>query len=218
MALQTVSKVLANRRILSCRDLYLCSMSSLLPCNIDQRNFNNMCRMIHLGNSPKTTSFKMFSSPSKTLMHILQKRYKSQRKGERKQTDDSDSDSDESDHEYPEDIHFEADRHLPNNFTERKVTAASLRVDVLLSKGLNVGRNKVDEYFLDSKLRLNGNRLLKKSVSLKEGDAIDWIKSQRDGITNFGRVRLVLVSENTTRKGSLIVYLRIWKSVSEEDC
>lgn len=128
------------------------------------------------------------------------------------ETDSSDSDSDEDDSEFGE--HFPEDENLPKNYKEVKKTVKSMRMDSVVSAGLNMARNKVDEYFLASKLRVNGTNALKKSTAVSAGDYIDLVAEKYDeetGGTKVKRIRIVDVADEKTSKDNLIVYLRVWK-------
>lgn len=58
-----------------------------------------------------------------------------------------------------------------------KITVPSLRVDAVLKKALGISRNKIDLMFYENKIRVNGEKLLKKNTPVNEGDDIDLIKS-----------------------------------------
>lgn len=61
-----------------------------------------------------------------------------------------------------------------------KVTTISvpgLRVDSVLKNALGISRNKVDLMFYENKIRINGEKLTKKSVLVNEGDDVDLVKS-----------------------------------------
>ncbi|XP_052861320.1 mitochondrial transcription rescue factor 1 [Anopheles cruzii] len=57
-----------------------------------------------------------------------------------------------------------------------KVTVSSMRADLLLKAGLGIARNKVETMFYDSKIRVNGRKLLKKSAPLEADDEIDVVR------------------------------------------
>ncbi|ESO11141.1 hypothetical protein HELRODRAFT_183456 [Helobdella robusta] len=150
--------------------------------------------------------------------------------GEDEENDESDDDDD--DKEYFNKT-FPNDKHLPNNFRERKVRLSSLRVDAVLSAGLNISRSKIDDYFLGSKLKLNDGKVLKKSLKVKEGDCIDLTTATEDGakvtknsasnLDNAAdcdepqklrnkRVRIVKVLDKDSKTKKYTLYLRSWKA------
>ncbi|XP_058064139.1 mitochondrial transcription rescue factor 1 [Anopheles bellator] len=57
-----------------------------------------------------------------------------------------------------------------------KVTVNSMRADLLLKASLGIARNKVETMFYDSKIRVNGRKLLKKSAQLEADDEIDVVR------------------------------------------
>lgn len=78
---------------------------------------------------------------------------------------------------------------------------SSLRFDSVLAAGLNISRNKVDELFYSSKLRLNGNKLLKKSSLVKDKDRLDLIGDidEKTGKRTLKRVVLYKICESKSK-------------------
>lgn len=79
-----------------------------------------------------------------------------------------------------------------------QATVPSLRADLLLKAGLGLARNKVETLFYDSKLRINGQKLLKKSGVVHEGDEIDVVKGpagENADLLSVARVEIVSISE-----------------------
>lgn len=142
---------------------------------------------------------------------------KSRTQAVRDEEDDDDESDDESDTE-SDNIFFEEDSDFPTNFRDIKVYMKSLRLDGVVSSGLNIARNKVDEYFLGSKLRMNGMKVLKKSKQMNVGDHVDLVASSEDGKLKVKRVRVVKVESQKSNKDKLSVHLRVWRNnVSIED-
>ncbi|KAK9701276.1 hypothetical protein QE152_g30712 [Popillia japonica] len=56
------------------------------------------------------------------------------------------------------------------------VKVNSLRTDVLLKMGVGMARNKIENLFYESKIRVNGKKILKKGEVVEAGDEIDIIK------------------------------------------
>lgn len=95
----------------------------------------------------------------------------------------------------------------------------SLRTDAILKTGLGLARNKVDTYFYDSKIRVNGEKIQKKSQKVKIGDEIDIIQGKspvNESLLNISRVVLVSVKENEDGD-KLKVKLKRYKSLTVED-
>ncbi|KAL0125568.1 hypothetical protein PUN28_004587 [Cardiocondyla obscurior] len=61
-----------------------------------------------------------------------------------------------------------------------KVKVPSLRLDAICKVGFGMSRNKIEEVFYASKLRLNGMKVLKKSKEVDVGDEIDIILHHKE--------------------------------------
>lgn len=57
-----------------------------------------------------------------------------------------------------------------------KISVPSMRLDTIIKASLGVARNKVDIIFYENKVRVNGEKVNKKSISCHNGDEIDVIK------------------------------------------
>lgn len=108
-------------------------------------------------------------------------------------------------------IAFPEDALLTSNYKEMITHVKSTRLDAVASAGLGLARNKVEELFLDSQLRLNGERLQKKSEQLDEGDYVDYVFTSDDGSTKLKRVRVIKI-EHSGGPEKQKVYLRVWRS------
>jgi RNA-binding protein YlmH len=126
--------------------------------------------------------------------------------------DNYEDDDDEVDDDDLSRIVFPEDAELPDSYKELKVMVKSLRLDGMVAAGLRIARNKVDDLFLDSKLRLNGERVLKKSKQMNVGDYVDVVISSTDGSINVKRVRVIKVSDQKTSTDKLKAHLRVWKN------
>ncbi|KAK4875654.1 hypothetical protein RN001_012076 [Aquatica leii] len=77
------------------------------------------------------------------------------------------------------------------------VKVNTMRCDVVLKSALYMARNKVEELFYESKIRVNGKQIYKKSDLVKEGDEIDVIKgvdSKNPKFLNVARVEILNVA------------------------
>lgn len=123
--------------------------------------------------------------------NVCVSRGKSKKSGRKKsyqqQKEEDDSDSDENEEEM--ELKSGAD------FKDIKVRVPSLRMDALLKAGLNMSRNKVEAAFYASKIRINGEKFLKKSHQCHEGDEIDIIKGvSRQNPNNLHISRVVIMT------------------------
>lgn len=96
----------------------------------------------------------------------------------------------------------------------------SLRYDSVISTGLNLSRNKIEDYFYSSKLKLNGEKVTKKSAKVRVGDRLDLI-GEVDETTGKRGMRRVFVENifepksETKRARAILV---VWKTgLFEED-
>lgn len=104
----------------------------------------------------------------------------------------------------------------------------SMRLDNVLKAGLGISKNKIEVAFYDSKLRLNGIKVLKKSLSVKLGDEADVIigkNSKNDEFLDVSRVVIRGVIETERTKVKLRRYKRLtiqnyperWKEIESKD-
>jgi len=93
------------------------------------------------------------------------------RQKSKKPSKEQDEDSDG----YEDEIADEEDGSV-KDYTDVSTNVASLRVDSILKGGLGISRSKVEVLFYQSRLRLNGSKVLKKSADLNVGDEVDLIK------------------------------------------
>ncbi|MEE6514462.1 hypothetical protein FKM82_022620 [Ascaphus truei] len=131
------------------------------------------------------------------------------------QADEDEEEGEPDDHSDFEDEPEEEDTGLHKDYKDIEKAVQSFRYDVILNAGLDVSRNKVEEAFYDSSLRLNGEKLWKKSRAVKIGDTLDLIIDQdkESETTTVMRVILKNVSEEKTATEKYKVLLRRWKNL-----
>uniref|UniRef100_A0A182M5G1 Mitochondrial transcription rescue factor 1 C-terminal domain-containing protein n=1 Tax=Anopheles culicifacies TaxID=139723 RepID=A0A182M5G1_9DIPT len=137
------------------------------------------------------------------------------KKSSKQSTRAVDDDLDEEQDEQAEDEYEEllGDKH---NRTVR-VTVNSMRADLLLKAGLGIARNKVETLFYDSKIRVNGKRLMKKSAQLEVEDEIDVVRGPSPSNPDHLIVSRVEIVSVTPRTENLSVTLRRHKSLIIEN-
>ncbi|CAL8106292.1 unnamed protein product [Calicophoron daubneyi] len=127
--------------------------------------------------------------------------------------DSSDSDSDESDDEVYDqdenDPYYEEDVAFSPQFRQLTTHVKALRYDKVLRAGLNLTRATVEDAFFASRLRLNGQVLLKKATVVDEGDKLDLVLSEEVGVVGK-RVRVLHI--HAIRSDSYKISLRCWRS------
>ncbi|KAI4495654.1 hypothetical protein M0802_008489 [Mischocyttarus mexicanus] len=102
--------------------------------------------------------------------------------------DDIDSDEDED----------ETDTDLDESYSKSKILdikVNSLRVDAIIKAGSFMTRKKVEETFYDSKIYINGKKLLKISTEVKLDDEVDVIMSRvPENVSQLIVMRLKILS------------------------
>ncbi|XP_017041850.1 mitochondrial transcription rescue factor 1 [Drosophila ficusphila] len=121
----------------------------------------------------------------------------------------------------PED--FDSDDEADEDFKDErdskviKTKVNSLRADLLLKAGLGMARNKVELNFYESKIRVNGKKLPKKSAQLEIGDDIDVIRGFSQSNPSHLVVARVSILSASERQEGLSVHLRRYKSLLVEN-
>jgi hypothetical protein len=108
----------------------------------------------------------------------------------------------------------------PSKSNEVTVEMNSMRLDTVLKMGGKVPRAKVEEAFYNSTLRLNGEKVGKKSVLVGEGDVIDLIKgrnAENQDFLDVVRVEVVSVPDFGTGKGRIRPTVRRSKKMTIEN-
>ncbi|XP_044271556.1 mitochondrial transcription rescue factor 1 [Tribolium madens] len=91
------------------------------------------------------------------------------------------------------------DQVVDKNTKIMQIHVKSLRIDGVLKSGLGIARNKIETLFYESKIRVNGQKLLKKSESAQEGDEIDIIKGPsptNPDFLNVARIEILGITES----------------------
>ncbi|KAG5897642.1 hypothetical protein JTB14_013783 [Gonioctena quinquepunctata] len=107
---------------------------------------------------------------------------------------------------------------LPDKHTKTlKIKVLSMRMDAILKAGLGLSRNKIETIFYESKVRLNGDKVPKKSVSIREGDEVDVIKGVSVTNPEFLAVSRLEVLSAEAQEESISVKIRVCKSLTVEN-
>lgn len=126
--------------------------------------------------------------------------------------------AEESDEEEPEEESADFDSLIVDKHTKIMTAKVnSLRADVILKSGLSMARNKVEEMFYESKIRVNGKKIFKKSDLVDVGDEIDIIKGASVSNPNFLTVSRVEVLDIKPKNEGYTVRLRRCKSLTIEN-
>ncbi|XP_074043379.1 mitochondrial transcription rescue factor 1 [Macrotis lagotis] len=142
---------------------------------------------------------------------------KTSKKALQKADDEDDDDSDEDRGEMSEqEDEFEDDPNVVKDYKDLEKVVPSFRYDVILKTGLDLARNKIEDAFYKGELRLNGEKLWKKSRTVKVGDTLDLITGEDKESDTETAMRIVLkkVSEEKTESEKYRVLLRRWKKIN----
>ncbi|KAL3268545.1 hypothetical protein HHI36_007654 [Cryptolaemus montrouzieri] len=98
-----------------------------------------------------------------------------------------------------------------------KINVTSRRVDLILKSGLGIARNKIEKLFYESKIRLNGEKIGKKSEQVEEGDEIDVLKGPSPNNPELLVVARVEVLSMKPDDDSIAIKIRRSKSLLVEN-
>ncbi|KAM9354427.1 mitochondrial transcription rescue factor 1 [Pholidichthys leucotaenia] len=154
-----------------------------------------------------------------TVHHL---RFKSNKKkgtssrmqGEQVEEEDDDDDDDDKDDE-DDDDYEDVDPNFPKDYKDMEKYVQSFRYDVIMKSGLDIARNKIEDAFYDNRLRLNGQKLIKKSKTVKVGDTLDLVLSENNETNTVTLMRVILrrVFSDTSSTEKYKVALRRWKGL-----
>ncbi|XP_037027600.1 mitochondrial transcription rescue factor 1 [Bradysia coprophila] len=142
--------------------------------------------------------------PAVTLSNGIQCRFKYNKSQNKKGDDEEDDGSTSTDRDF-----YDAEI--------TTVRVSSLRMDLIVKSGLGLARNKIESAFYDSKIRVNGNKVAKKSVTLRLQDEVDIIK----GLSPLNKEhlivsRLVIVKAKANEE-DISIGLRRYKNLTIEN-
>ncbi|KAF7211542.1 mitochondrial transcription rescue factor 1 [Nothobranchius furzeri] len=119
-------------------------------------------------------------------------RFKSKKKGSSRATQEEEEEEDEDEADSEDSDYEDDDPNLPKDYKDMEKYVQSFRYDLILKSGLDIARNKVEDAFYSNKLHLNGQRLIKKSKSIKVGDTLDLVLSENKEANTVTLMRVVL--------------------------
>lgn len=92
----------------------------------------------------------------------------------------------------------------------------SLRVDLLIKSAIGMSRNKVEEAFYENRIRINGKKIGKKSISCSVGDEIDLIKGPSPVNPLHIMVARIEIVSTIPRDESISVTMRRYRNLTIE--
>ncbi|XP_035420737.1 mitochondrial transcription rescue factor 1 [Cygnus atratus] len=152
---------------------------------------------------------------SPEYISVLSLRNKSSKSSKRnRQTVQEEEEEEEDEEESDLEDTFENDPNIVKDYKDLEKVVQSLRYDVIMKAGLDVARNKVEDAFYNNELRLNGEKLWKKSRTVKIGDTLDLLvgEDKETGTVVVMRVVLKKVSDKTESEKYKVI-LRRWKNL-----
>ncbi|XP_018409031.1 PREDICTED: uncharacterized protein C6orf203 homolog [Nanorana parkeri] len=152
------------------------------------------------------------------LYNCVRHKSKKSQKKNRPGTTEEDEDEEEMNPEDISDYEDEPveDPAIPKDYKDVEKAVQSFRFDVIFTAGLDMSRNKVEDAFYSGKLRLNGEKLWKKSRAVKVGDSLDLVleENREDATTIVMRTILKEVQKEKTSTDKYKVVLRRWKRLT----
>lgn len=86
----------------------------------------------------------------------------------------------------------------------------------MLKTGVGIARNKIEAAFYENKIRINGKKITKKSVSCAVGDEIDLIKGESTVNPNHLIVARVEILSTTPKGDGISVTMKRFKNLTIE--
>lgn len=188
----------------------------LSSAKLNASNYKTLCHNIFSLRLPGLLISPEYIFPFSIRLKSNISSKKSTKKTLQKVEDEGDSDE-ERDHnemseleEEPEDNPSEV-----KDYKDLDKVVQSFRYDVILKMGLDIGRNKVEDAFYKGELRLNGEKLWKKSRTVKVGDTLDLLIGEDKEAETETVMRVILkkVLEEKTSNEKYRVVLRRWKKL-----
>lgn len=93
----------------------------------------------------------------------------------------------------------------------------SLRVDLLLKSGIGLARNKIETAFYESRIRINGKKLNKKSATCRIGDEIDLIRNDCPINPKNLVIARIEILDTKANEDSISVTMKRFKTLTIED-
>lgn len=142
------------------------------------------------------------------LQYVRNKHTKNKHSQSAEEASDSDTDDDNEDF----------DEAIPDrNAKILTVKINSLRTDLVVKAGLSVARNKVENLFYGSQIRVNGKKILKKSTRLHVGDEVDVIRGLSPLNPEFLLVSRIEILSVKPEEENVAVKIRRFKSLTIEN-
>ncbi|XP_041988862.1 mitochondrial transcription rescue factor 1 [Aricia agestis] len=131
----------------------------------------------------------------------------------KKQQKDPDSDDEDNKNDFLDDDDYS----LTKDSKVVKFNTTSLRTDMILKSALGIARNKVEQLFYESKIRVNGKKILKKSATVRPDFEIDVIKSISPKNPDHIVVARIIILNIVAKEESVAITVRRFKNLLIEN-
>ncbi|XP_078068524.1 mitochondrial transcription rescue factor 1 [Mustelus asterias] len=211
-----ISPVRALKSFSTCRILWRkCASPELCGA----RSVRASCGNFYLKlNNAEQRSKQLCEQPALWVGGLLtferHKSSKTSKKGRKQMLqEESDEEDDAEKSDYEDQSEEEEEDTQPKAYRDLEKVVPSFRFDLIMKAGLDMARNKVEDSFYSNKLRLNGEKLLKKSKVVKEGDVLDFLtgEDKEDETVTVMRIIVRKIDEEMTNTDKYRVTLRCWK-------
>lgn len=91
-----------------------------------------------------------------------------------------------------------------------------MRADLILKSAVGVARNKIETAFYENRIRINGKKILKKSLTVSIGDEIDLIKNESPVNHRHIVIARVIIISTVPREDGIFVTVQRFKSLTIE--
>lgn len=161
-------------------------------------------------------NFRKSLIPGLSWSHYMQHRWKSHksRQASKKSGDDEEGD-------FVKEINSDDINAAPGDYKDVTTHVSSMRLDNVLKSALGIPKSDIEAAFYASNIRLNGRKVLKKSIDVDVGDEIDIIKGVSPTSDKFLEVmRTVILAiklSNNPEASKIQVKLRRFKQLIIEN-
>ncbi|XP_063545027.1 mitochondrial transcription rescue factor 1 [Cydia strobilella] len=181
--------------------LWRCVAKPVLTNNIRREVLNKFMSTTicskYIGTTSLVPTQCQYYSPYNTIRH----------KSKKQRAEESDDEVDT----------FDDDPSLSRDSKVVKFNTTSLRADLILKTALGVARNKIEQLFYESKIRVNGKKIVKKSLSVKIGDEIDIIKAVSPKNPDHLYISRIEVMNLAAKEETIVVTARRFKTLLIEN-
>ncbi|XP_034965187.2 mitochondrial transcription rescue factor 1 [Zootoca vivipara] len=169
----------------------------------------------HLCVSPLKHQVFLTPLPKSALrISVCLKSNKSSRKNAKQTVPEESEEEDENKEISDSEDEFEDDSTIVKDYKDLEKAVQSFRYDVIMKAGLDIARNKVEDAFYNGELRLNGEKLWKKSRAVKVGDTLDLIIGEDKETESAVVMRVVLKkASDKVNDEKYRVVLRRWRNL-----